>query len=418
MKKIWLGGFGSCSNHQEKDMVKILAINNGLEITEKVEDADLVIVTDTCLGTYHYFLSSLLNITDILISKKKNAEIIVSGCLAKGVKYNLSPLQQDIISRVKIVKSEDLVPYISKLLGNERNFDAIDIPHSLRGQSIELTPVSGCLNHCSFCKIHYMNFDLKSYPFEKIESLASYIEQMDLSRVSIQASNISLYGVDLYQKPRTHEIIKILTSSDKIKYAYVGAIINWYQELIDEIINNPKVKEIFVSIESGSANIYKLMNRPISLDDLIKAIKFIRSQRPDIIIQTEFIAGFPTETIDDLKRTIDLAYELDVYPTTIWPYMNSKQIPSSNLPGHSIAYCKEAAHYATERLAPLKDKYKRMYFETERYILEKDEEAKMYESMLINGMVEFLSFEQLDREYQVGEIVAPGIVKSRKLLKK
>lgn len=419
MQNIWLGGFGACSNHHEKDMLINFIISKGLNVVDDYKKADLIIVTDTCLGTYNYYLSCLVNISDILLAKKRGTEVIVSGCLAKGLKCDLSPSHNDILSRVTLVKSEDLISYITKLLTGKVHPDSFDIPYSVHEHTIELTPVSGCLNQCSFCKIHYMNFALKSYPFEKVESLAHDINDFDydFARISIQASNMSLYGIDLYGKPRTHEVIRALTSPDKIKFAYVGALINFYQELVDEIINNPKIKELFISIESGSPRVYELMNRPVSLDTLIRVIKYIKDHRPDIVIQTEFIAGFPTETIDDLKRTIDLAYELDIFPTVIWPYMDSKQIPSSRLKGHSSAYCKEAAFYVQERLNPLRSKQINRYLTGERYVLDKDDEAKLYDVMLINGMTEYNMFEQFDDEYNPGQIIKCGAVKSRKMLK-
>lgn len=56
------------------------------------------------------------------------------------------------------------------------------------------------------------------------------------------------------------------------------------------------------------------MNRPISLEKLVETIKTIKQERPDIIIETEIICGFPTETIDDFRKSRSLIEELDVMP--------------------------------------------------------------------------------------------------------
>ncbi|MCI9232989.1 MAG: radical SAM protein [Bacilli bacterium] len=344
----------------------------------------------------------------------------MSGCISKGVKFELTEEQKELLAKIEIVKQEELVPYVANLLRGYNMEDEFDIPYSVDNVSISLSPVSCCLNHCSFCKSHYMNFELKSYPFEKVESLASDIEEIDypFHHIAIHASNLSLYGVDLYGNRRSHEVIKTFTKPDKIKFAYVGALINWYPELIEEIIRNHKIKEIFVSLESGSERVYNLMNRPISLESLIKLIRFIRKERPDIIIHTELIAGFPTETIEDLKRTIDLIYELDIDPVFVHDYQNSEQIPSSMLLGHSYNYCMEAAYYAREKLLPLREKFKEKIWTGEMFVLEKNEEQKLYFAMLMNGILRNVRFDQLDRDYQEGEIIPANTVKPKQFVKR
>lgn len=419
MKKIWIGGYMTCNVHNEKAMIKQLVEHLKLELTD-LEEADLIIITDTCLRTYQQMLNSYKCIEDISKKVKKDTEIIVSGCLAKGVKFKLTEAQKEVLSKIKIVKPEDLFPYISKLLRGHNTEDDFDVPYSIDDLSIKVSPVTGCLNHCTFCKSHYMNFRLRSYPFEKVVSLAKDIEEINypFHHIRIHTSNLSLYGVDLYGKRRTHEVIETFTKPDKIKFAYVGALINWYPELVEEIVRNLKIKEIFISLESGSERIYRLMNRPISLENLIRLIRFIRKERPDIIIHTEIIAGFPTETIEDLKRTIDLIYELDINPVFVHDYQSSEQIPSSNLLEHSYNYCIEAAYYAKEKLLPLHEKFKEKIQTGEMFVFKKNEKEKLYFAMLTNGILKNVRFDQLDIDYQEGKIIPANSVKPKHLVKK
>ncbi|MCI9232988.1 MAG: hypothetical protein HFH08_00155 [Bacilli bacterium] len=64
MKKIWIGGYGACSNYNEKAMIKELVKNLKLEFVES-EEADIVIITDTCLATYQQMINSYKCIEDI-----------------------------------------------------------------------------------------------------------------------------------------------------------------------------------------------------------------------------------------------------------------------------------------------------------------------------------------------------------------
>lgn len=420
MYRIWVGGSSACDIHTEKKMIINFIKNNGFELVSDVRKADIIILTDSCFGTYNQFLYTFQCIENILKDKKEDAKVILSGCITRGVKFELTDKQKTILDMVTIIKIEDLVPYVAEMLRGKVHPDDFDIPYFAKNFSIQINPVHGCLNHCSFCKTNYTNFDLKSYPFEKVESLTRDMDEIDypFRQVSIQSSNLSLYGVDLYGKARAHEVIRSFTQPTRIKFAYIGALINWYQELVDEILSNSKVKEIAISLESGSPRVYKLMNRPITLENLIQIIKLIRIERPDIVIQTEFIAGFPTETIDDLKRTIDLAYELDVYPAFVWPYYDSKQIPSSKLKGHDFSYCEEAALYVIDELEPLKEKFKETINNGEMVVVNKVDAYLIYETILINGALRYIRMDQVDREYEVGEIIPANMVKPKQLVKR
>lgn len=419
MKKIWIGGAVACGVHKEKAMIKDLANILHFEFVEP-EEADFIIIIDTCLSTYQQMLLSFECIEDILKRGKADAKIIVSGCVSKGVKFELTEEQKELLAKIEIVKQEELVPYIAKLLRGYNMEDDFDIPYSVDNVSISLSPVSGCLNHCSFCKSHYMNFELKSYPIEKVKGLARDIEMIDypFHHVALTASNLGLYGMDLYNRQRAHEVIEAFTKPDKIKFAYIGALINWYQELVDEIIKNSKIKRIFISLESGSPRVYRLMNRPISLENLIRIIRFIKKERPDIMIITEFITGFPTETIEDLKRTIDLIYELDIYPIFVHDYQNSEQVPASKLLNHSEAYCMESSYYAGEKILPQYEKLRDRIQTGEMFVYDKNNEKRLYITMLVNGTLKNIRFDQLDREYEKGELIPANVVKPKQLIKR
>ena len=263
-----------------------------------------------------------------------------------------------------------------------------------------------------------MNFDLKSVPFEYLEKLKVRMDEVNtnylLNYIRIGSSNLSLYGVDLYKEQRAHEAIKILTGADCIKWAEVGALINFYPKLINEIINNEKIKSVFISLESGSERVYNLMNRPIPLNKLKEIIKLIRKERPDILINTEIICGFPTETLSDLYKSIDTLYELDINPQFLHPYMNSYCVPSSKLQQHSLDKCIELVRYAEERLIGLSSKFNKFVRDGEKIVVSKDDELRLYSLMSIDGTVDYDFYDEFEEEYEVNDVFNRSLVKKYK----
>lgn len=427
MKKIFLGGSLACGVHCERQMTELyISDDENFVITKDYREADIIVIIDTCMSNYDTIIACINYVEKVLHNKKESASIFVSGCLAKGLKFQLPEKYRDILNQVTLVPPDEIIEKIVRMIKpevDEQLIEELQLPFDLKPHYISLSPVTGCLNNCSFCKSNYMNFDLKSIPYKKLEKLVTdiietYKKESSLKYINIHSSNLSLYGVDLYGTQRCHDAIKLLTSPETFKFAHIGALINWYPSLIDEILNNPKIKSISISIESGSERVYNLMNRPITLNQLIEIIKLIRKQRPDILINTEFICGYPTETLDDLKKSIDLICELDVNPQFIHPYCNSPQVPSSNLPQHTFGYCVEAFYYANEKLEWLKNKYETFIQNGEMIVLGKDEESKAYVVLLIDGRIKNIRFDQIDQEYNKRDVIPSNSIKNKQLVKR
>ena len=411
--KLFVGGSGACGVHNEKNMIINYALHSD-QITYDYHDADVIIIIDTCVGTYRSIIQSIKYIESVLKTKKSDARVIVSGCLTRKLKISLPSEYQSIIEQVEIIEQDKIVEYAYRLLGfdvSERMRKKIEmLTYTLLPNGIKVSPNVGCQNHCSFCKSNYAEFPLKSAPIESIYSLQRDFAILQergnpINYVHLQSSNLSLYGVDLYGESKAHEVLNILSQPDSVKFINAGALINWYPGLLNEVLSNPKIKCIFVSLESGSERVYNLMNRPIAFDELKRVIQTIRQQRPDIIINTEFICGFPTETDDEFQQTIDLIGELDINPLHMHPYINSDCIPSAKFKQHPYELCLAREEYAKRQLAPQKVKYSNLIGQSELLVVDIDKESSFYLVMLITGLIVAISFDEVGTGFKIGDLI-------------
>ena len=421
MPNLFVGGSASCGVHNEDYLLKRIKYGDDWNIVSDYKDADIIIIIDSCVGSQNSLSMTFSYLEELLKNKKTDAKVILSGCLANGFKLKPNDEIKKLLSNFKIVNTKDILNYAIRL--SDPNFKGLDynIAYSIGYHKAKLSAVTGCMNHCTFCKTNYMNFPLRSHPIDKIEKLLKDLDKVfkdnnPLNYILCNSSNLSLYGVDLYGEQKTHELIKLLTSLDSVKYAEFGALINWYPELVNEIITNPKVKGFLTSIESGSEKIYDKMNRPIELNKLVDIIKTIKKERPDIPIRTEIIVGFPGETLDDLKRTIDLLYELDINPAYIWSYTNSPYIKSNDYPQYHKNYIDTASRYAEEKLRPLQDKLDAKE-KSEGFITEKSDEYNGYQLLYPNGETEFIGYDRIKGDYQEGDIINSSNITPKYLVK-
>jgi tRNA-2-methylthio-N6-dimethylallyladenosine synthase len=63
---------------------------------------------------------------------------------------------------------------------------------------------------------------------------------------------------------------------------------------------------LHLPVQSGSDRILKAMNRKHTAEDYLRLIDRIRAVRPDILLSSDFIVGFPGETDADFQATMEL----------------------------------------------------------------------------------------------------------------
>ena len=467
-KKIYIGGYGACDVNNYKYVLTLYEDyleEKGVEVTTDFSKADDIILIDTCSAITQYselFFEALLYVN---IFKKTNANIIISGCATRNLEdghisdkfrkyyesgdylknrykaidkysriindelrefygrddylqYRIDDVER-IIKESTLVKEDDIFRYFINryFTRKEREKIVTDIvPFKNTPFTYRISPVRGCIHKCSFCKTNYLNFQLKSIPFELIEEFKSIVsKQEDVSRINIYSSNLSLYGMDLYKRKRAHEVIHTLSEMDNIKSITVGCIIDWYPELIEEIITNKKIQSIDVALETGSERLYGMMNRPIPLNKLKDIFRRIREERPDLLIITEIISGYPTETIEDIKTTIDVIQEFNLYTKRCYTYYGAPLIPSSNEKEHSHSYIDISQRYIKRKIDIINDKINKEIMAQGFLIIEEDED--IYVGIKEDGDLIRINKGWLTNHYSPGDRAQEDIVRNKTLFK-
>ena len=67
-----------------------------------------------------------------------------------------------------------------------------------------------------------------------------------------------------------------------------------------------KIRSILLSIQSGNNRILKLMRRPYTKEALLDSVSRLKKAHPDLEIRAHFLIGFPGETIEEFRETLEL----------------------------------------------------------------------------------------------------------------
>jgi threonylcarbamoyladenosine tRNA methylthiotransferase MtaB len=100
---------------------------------------------------------------------------------------------------------------------------------------------------------------------------------------------------------------------------------------------------LHLSLQAGDDLVLKRMKRRHSRADAIAAARRARALRPEIALGADLIAGFPTETEDMFRRTLDLVAECGLAFVHVFPYSARPGTPAARMPQLPDPLVKERA---------------------------------------------------------------------------
>ena len=321
MARVSLISLGCPRNLVDSEVMLGFLRKAGYTVWEDATRCDAVVV-NTCSfieDAKRESIDLILQVVELKKQKRIKA-IVVAGCLPQ--RYP-SQLREELREVDGFLGTDDyplIAQAVKRALAGEKFFGSFKRPtflydHTHRRELITpkhfayLKLAEGCDNNCSYCVIPAIRGRLRS---RGIDSLMREAKQLfdahRISEINLIGQDITLYGKDLYGRPRLAELLKKLANLTKahwIRLLYTHPE-HYTDELIRVIRDTPSIcKYLDVPLQHISDRILRLMNRKVRKKDIIRLIERFRDRIPGVAIRTTFIVGFPQETEADFKELIE-----------------------------------------------------------------------------------------------------------------
>ena len=167
----------------------------------------------------------------------------------------------------------------------------------------------GCNNFCSYCIVPYVRGRERSRKPEEILEEVRKLSAEGVVEIMLLGQNVNSYGKNLETPVSFAELLKMVEQIEGIER--IRFMTSHPKDLSDELIevmkNSEKIcRHLHLPLQSGSTRILKEMNRRYTKEQYLALAEKIRREIPDISITTDIIVGFPGETYEDVKDTIDV----------------------------------------------------------------------------------------------------------------
>src|SRR5260221_1023279 len=155
------------------------------------------------------------------------------------------------------------------------------------------------------------------------------------------------YGGDLRGPPCLGEMVRrLLAAVPELSRLRLSSLDP--SEIDDELWallgDEPRLMpHLHLSLQAGDDLILKRMKRRHSRAQAIAAARRARALRPAVALGADLIAGFPTETDDMFRRSLDLVVECGIAFLHVFPYSAREGTPAARMPQLDRALIRERA---------------------------------------------------------------------------
>ena len=336
--KIFIGSENACGLNYQHDFI-YSKLSESFEIITNVSDADVIVIAETCCCTQYNLRYTLNYIASILKDKKESVKTYLTGCITRTFEDNefLSETEKWLKDNIDFIIPQNQPNLLLKLISEDvfGNVDINDFGMVATGASEGLAEIyisNGCLNNCSFCKVTFQKYPLKSVELSEIKEAIDSLNEQKYLQIFLKGTNVCQYGLDIYHEYMLPEVISYLEKKENIKrvilvgFSFKDAIKNYFQSVI---AHSDKVVELCGSLESGSDRLLELIRKGFTSEEIINFVHNIRKINYKSLY-LNIISGFPTETLADVKRTLEVLKQLDPYMVDVCRYTNSEFIDSSH----------------------------------------------------------------------------------------
>lgn len=167
----------------------------------------------------------------------------------------------------------------------------------------------GCNNFCTYCIVPYVRGRERSRKHEDILNEINDLIKKGYKEIMLLGQNVNSYGKDIEGE---YDFSDLLHEINTLDGDFIVRFMSSHpkdatNKLIDTIIECDKIaKHLHLPVQSGSNRILEAMNRKYTKEDYLKIVEYARSKMPDFSFSSDLIIGFPNETDDDYRETLDM----------------------------------------------------------------------------------------------------------------
>lgn len=356
-------------NQYESEAMSELFESRGYRQVENDDFSDVYIV-NTCTVTN---LSDRKSRQFIRKSKKNNPNSVVAvvGCYSQvspeevksieGVDVVVGTTERNrIVDLIEESKKNNEKINIVKELKNVREFANTTNFDSNNRTRAYMKVQDGCNRFCTYCIIPFARGPIRSRTIEDSVREARTLADRGFKEIVLTGIHIGSFGMDLGDM-RLIDLIEAIAEVDGIERIRLSSVepIIITDDFMERAVKTGKLCDHFhLSLQSGSNNILKAMNRRYTREDYIEKANIIRKYMPHAGLTTDIIVGFPGESQEDFEDSMKIVKEVGFSRIHVFKYSKRKNTKAAVMKNQIDGNVKKER---SEKLIALGEEYQEIF---------------------------------------------------------
>ncbi len=307
-------------NVHDSERIAGLLEADGLEPTDEVADADVVVLNTCCIReNADDRLYGSLGHLKALKATRPGLQIMVGGCLAqkdREVVRQRAPHVDVVLGTHNVGSAVELLHRaidegpITEILEESEAFpSALPVRRNVPW-SAWVTIQIGCDNSCAFCIVPSVRGREISRPFDEVVAEVEALAAAGVVEVTLLGQNVNSYGRDLTRRrPLFAALLRSIGAVDgirRVRYTSPHPK-DLRPETIAAMAETEAVCEhLHLPLQAGSNRTLAAMHRGYTAERYLARVEEARRAVPDLALTTDLIVGFPGETDADFDRTLEV----------------------------------------------------------------------------------------------------------------
>lgn len=347
-KRYHIVTYGCQMNVHDSEKIAGMLTELGYSPCDSMEEADIVVFNTCCIrenAENHAYGN--IGMLKKLKAKKRDMIIAVGGCMPQQIG------KADILHKkfpyVDIIFGTHnlnmLKEYVEDKLGGKKS--VIEIYDS-EGEVVEgekplrtsypnawINIMYGCNNFCSYCIVPYVRGRERSRRSENVIAEARSLIADGYKELTLLGQNVNSYanGTDDIRFPTLLERIAEIDGKFRLRFM-TSHPKDFSEELARAMASDKKIcRSLHLPVQSGSDRILAAMNRKYTAADYLRKIDILKKYIPDCAVTTDLIVGFPGETDEDFRATLNLVREVGFSSAFTFVYSRREGTVAAKMPG-------------------------------------------------------------------------------------
>lgn len=355
--------YGCQQNENDTERIRGMLSEAGFEFTEETKEADVVLY-NTCAVRENAEDKVFGRLGILKHIKEEGHDMLIGVCGCMVQQEHITEKIKKVHEHVDLVFGTHALYKMPELLYKAMQSKGIvvdiedsegaiaeDIP-MLRDytQKAWVSVMYGCNNFCSYCIVPYVRGRERSREPQAVINEVKELVKNGCTEISLLGQNVNSYGKDLDIEIDFSDLLRMVNEVEGVER--IRFMTSHPKDFGDKLIAAMKecdkvCHQLHLPFQAGSDKILKEMNRRYTKEEYLEKIRKVKKEIPDISLSTDVIVGFPTETNEDFKETLDMLRQVEFDNIFSFIYSRREGTPAAKL---DFVLSEEEIHRNFDRL--------------------------------------------------------------------